>query len=321
MFENLDLKTKVFAELDQVVKPDAILATNTSSLDIDKIAAATDRRENVLGVHFFSPANVMRLVELVKGGQSSPSTMATLLGVAKKLGKLGVIAGNCFGFIGNRMMRPYIREAQFLVEEGASVEQVNSALYDFGMAMGPLAMLDQIGLDVIWSIEEAARELESVDVRRPLVLKHLLDAVRLGQKSGSGWSTIDQRRKPVADPEVEQMIAQVATGAGICRREIGREEIVERCIFALINEGVRILEDGIARQPSDIDVVYLSGYGFPAWRGGPMFYANTLGTQAVFDKITGFERRFGPELWTPAPLLERLVTERRSLGSKAAEAA
>jgi 3-hydroxyacyl-CoA dehydrogenase len=306
VFENLGVKQQVFAEIDAVAKPDCVLATNTSSLNIDEIAAATRRPEMVIGLHFFSPANIMRLVEIVRGKSTRPEVTATAAALTKKLGKLGVLAGNCRGFIGNRMINVYGREAQFLVEEGASVEQVNQALYDFGMAMGPLAMYDLVGNDVMWNIEEESRALEAPGTRRPLVLQQLCESGRLGQKSGKGWSKYDENRKPSPDPEVAALIEKTAREAGMERRAIAPQEIVDRCIFALVNEGARILEEGMALRASDIDVVYMTGYGFPAWRGGPMFYADTVGLKNVVAKIDEFARRHGPALWSPAPLLKRL---------------
>jgi 3-hydroxyacyl-CoA dehydrogenase len=270
VFENLTVKQQVFREIDGVAKPGCVLATNTSSLDIDPIAAATKRPDMVIGLHFFSPANIMRLVEIVRGSNTRPEVTATAVALAKRLGKIGVIAGNCPGFIGNRMINVYGREAQFLLEEGATVEDVNQALFDFGMAMGPLAMYDLVGNDVMRDI--AAISGPAV-ARSPLVLPKLCALGRLGQKTGAGWSRYDENRKPSADPEVAALIESAARSAGIERRVISKEEIVDRCIDALVNEGARILEEGMALRASDIDVIYLTGYGFPAWRGGPMFYA------------------------------------------------
>jgi 3-hydroxyacyl-CoA dehydrogenase len=212
----------------------------------------------------------MRLIEIVRGGATRPEVTATAVALAKRLGKIGVIAGNCPGFIGNRMINVYGREAQFLLEEGASVEDVNQALYDFGMAMGPLAMFDLVGNDVMRDIAAISG---SAAARNPLVLPKLCEMGRLGQKTGKGWSQYDENRKPSPDPEVAALIESTARAAGIQRRVISKEEIVDRCILALVNEGARILDEGMALRASDIDVIYLTGYGFPAWRGGPMFYA------------------------------------------------
>jgi 3-hydroxyacyl-CoA dehydrogenase len=309
VFENMAIKKQVFKELDAIAKADCVLATNTSSLDIDEIATATSRPGMVLGVHFFSPANIMRLVEVVRGEDTSREVLATAMALAKKLGKIGVVAGNRYGFIGNRMMQAYVREAKFLLEEGASVETVNGALYEFGMAMGPFAMEDQVGLDVMQHIDEEAKRFEKPGIRRPLVLARLIEAGRLGVKNGKGWSKYDESRKASPDLEVAALIKSVSKDAGIALRAIGKEEVVDRCIFALVNEGARILEEGIALRAVDIDIVYLTGYGFPNWRGGPMFYADTVGLKNVVARIEEFCASHGADLWTPAPLLKRLALE------------
>lgn len=309
VFENMDVKKSVFREIDKIAKPGCVLASNTSSLDIDEIASATSRPEMVIGNHFFSPANVMRLLEVVRGKNTSAETIATSMALGKRLGKVAVLAGNCHGFIGNRMIGPYLREAQFLVEEGATVEQVNQALYDFGMAMGPLAMDDLAGLDVGWAIRKEFARFEKPGVRKPLVPDLLCEMGRFGQKTGRGWSQYDQNRKPSPDPETAALIEKTAEKVGIRRRRIASQEIVDRCIYALVNEGARILEDGIALRAVDIDVTYLYGYGFPAWRGGPMFYAGTVGLNNVITRIEEFERVHGSDLWSPAPLLKRLAEE------------
>jgi 3-hydroxyacyl-CoA dehydrogenase len=306
VFEDLAVKKQVFAEIDRIAKPACVLATNTSALDVDQIAATTQRPHMVVGLHFFSPANIMRLIEIVRGKATGKEVLATAMALAKKLGKIGVLARNSPGFIGNRMVAVYGREAQFLIEEGASVEDVNQALFDFGMAMGPLAMLDMAGLDVLWQVQKQAEELRP-SARRPLVLEHLYGMGRLGQKSGQGWSKYDENRKPSADPEVAALIERTAREAGIEQRRITREEIVERCILALVNEGARILEEGVALRAVDIDIVYLNGYGFPPWRGGPMFYADTLGLKHVLARIEEFKKQHGSDLWAPAPLLKGLA--------------
>jgi 3-hydroxyacyl-CoA dehydrogenase len=303
VFENMALKKSVFAELDRIAKHTCILATNTSTLDIDEIASATKRPEMVVGHHFFSPANVMRLLEVVRGKATSKEVLATSMALARRLKEIAVLAGNCRGFIGNRMIHFYLREAEFLLEEGASVEEINSALVDFGMAMGPLAMADLAGIDVGWRIRQESMHLEKPGVRRPLVSDRLYQLGRYGQKTGRGFSLYDANRKPSPDPEVAALAAQT----GIPPRAIGREEIVERCIYALINEGARILEEGIALRAVDIDIVYLNGYGFPAARGGPMFYADTVGIDKVLKRIEEFEKLHGAALWSPAPLLRRLA--------------
>lgn len=315
VFENIGIKKQVFAELDAIAKPQCILATNTSALDIDEIAAVTSRAHMVLGVHFFSPANIMRLVEVVRGKATSKEVLATAMALAKKLGKIGVVAGNSYGFIGNRMMQAYVREAKFLLEEGASVEQVNAALYDFGMAMGPFAMEDQVGLDVMHHIDEEARRFEKSGIRRPLVLARMIAAGHLGVKNGRGWSKYDELRKASADPAVTALIEEASRDAGIARRSIAKDEIVDRCILALVNESARILEEGVALRSVDIDIVYLTGYGFPAWRGGPMFYADTVGLNEIVKRIEEFGARLGAELWTPAPLLKRLAGQGKTFHS------
>jgi len=307
VFEGMALKKQVFAEIDGIAKPGCILASNTSYLDIDEIASVTRRPEMVLGHHYFSPANVMRLLEIVRGRATSKAVLATSMALAKRLNKIGVLAGNARGFIGNRMLGPYLREAQFLVEEGAAVEDVNQALYDFGMAMGPLAMSDLAGLDVGWRIRKEFKHLEKPGVRVPLVADQLCEMGRFGQKTGRGWSQYDENRQPSHDPETAAMIERAAREAGIERRAISREEIVDRCLFALVNEGAHLLGEGIALRAADIDIVYLNGYAFPAWRGGPMFYADTVGLKTVLARVEEFRGRHGADLWTPAPLLMRLV--------------
>lgn len=309
VFEGMGLKKQVFREIDLVAKPSCILASNTSSLDIDEIASATRRPESVIGHHFFSPANVMRLLEVVRGKATAREAIATSMALAKRLKKVAVLAGNCRGFIGNRMLGPYFREAQFLIEEGATVEAVNQTLYDFGWAMGPLAVSDLAGLDVGWRIRKEFKHLEKPGVRVPLVADRLCELGRFGQKTRRGFSLYDENRRPLADPETAALIEQVARQAGIERGTVQAEEIVDRCLFALVNEGARLLGEGIALRAVDIDIVYLNGYGFPAWRGGPMFYADTVGLEKVLGRVREFEARHGSDLWSPAPLLEQLASD------------
>ena len=309
VFENMALKKQIFAELDMIAKPDCILASNTSSLDVDEIAAATKRPKSVVGTHFFSPANVMKLLEVVRGKETSMEVIASAMALGKKLGKTAVLAGNCFGFIGNRMVAPYLREAYFLVEEGATVEQVNQALYDFGMAMGPLAMDDMAGIDVGYLVRKESARFELPNVRKPLVADALYKLGRYGQKTGRGWSVYDSKRNASPDGEVEELIRKMASETGIAQRKIDANEIVERCIYALVNEGARVLEEGIALRAVDIDITYIYGYGFPAWRGGPMFYADTVGLKEVLRRVHEFKSQHGAPLWAPAPLLERLAKE------------
>jgi 3-hydroxyacyl-CoA dehydrogenase len=306
VFESMALKKQVFAELDDVAKAGAILASNTSTLDIDEIAASTSRPEFVLGTHFFSPANVMRLLEIVRGRRTGKEVIATALELSKKLGKVGVLVGNCRGFVGNRMFHPYVREAVFLVEEGAGIEAVDQALLDFGMAMGPLAVGDLAGLDVGWRIRQEYRHLEKPGLRQPMAHDRLCEMGRLGQKTGAGWYRYDDKRRAVPDPEVARLVRKWAAEAGIPQREISAEEVVDRCVYALVNEGARILEEGLALRAGDIDTVYINGYGFPSYRGGPMWYADTVGLKGLLDRVREFESQQG-ELWHPAPLLERLA--------------
>ena len=308
VFEELTLKQQVFAEIDKVARPGALLGTNTSTLDIDAIASPTTRPADVIGLHFFSPANVMRLLEIVRGRATSAATLATALGFAKALGKVGVAVNNGPGFVGNRMMFPYMYETQYMVEEGATPEQVDKALTDFGMAMGMFAVDDMAGIDVAIRAQRALNHFSSPEERRPLVQAALVEAGRLGQKTGKGWYVYGDDRKPKPDPAVVDLIRAKARDAGIPQRTFTNEEIVERAIYALINEGARVIEDRLVIRASDIDTIYVTGYGFPAWRGGPMFYADRVGLGTIYERIASFQREFGPR-WTPAPLLERLARE------------
>ena len=308
VFENLALKKQIASALDAVVKPDAIIATNTSTLNIDDIAAATGRPAKVVGLHFFSPANVMRLVEIVRGAVTSPETLATAMAVAKRLGKVGVVVGNCAGFVGNRMMFPYMYEAQFLVEEGATPQQVDEALTGFGMAMGIFAVDDMAGLDVAWRVRQELGQFTEPGARKPLVADRLCEMGRFGQKTGKGWYLYGDDRKPRPDPEVLALIEELAIGHGISGRSFTSDEILERTIYALINEGARTLDEGFALRAADIDVIYTNGYGFPAWRGGPMFYADRVGLKKIYDRVSAFHRELG-QRWAPAPLLARLAKD------------
>jgi 3-hydroxyacyl-CoA dehydrogenase len=308
VFEGMALKKEVFKELDRICKPGAILASNTSTLSIDEIASSTSRPEFVIGTHFFSPANVMRLLEIVRGKATSKEVIATCMQLSKPLGKVGVLVGNCRGFVGNRMFGPYRREAQFLVEEGARIEAVDQALSDFGMAMGPLATGDLAGLDVGWRIRKEYRHLEKPGIRQPFAEDQLCELGRFGQKTGAGWYKYDDQRRATSDPAVEEFVGKWVTEAGIAQRQITPQEITERCLYALVNEGARILEDGFALRASDIDIIYLNGYGFPAHRGGPMWYADTIGLKNVYDRIQEFHREHG-EIWQPAPLLKQLAEQ------------
>ena len=315
VFEEMDAKKKIFAEIDQLAKATCVLASNTSTLDIDEIAAATRRPEMVVGHHFFSPANVMRLLEVVRGKATSDAVLEASMALAKKLKKVAVLSGNARGFIGNRLLHPYLREAQFLVEEGASVEDVNEAIYDFGMPMGPLALCDLIGLDIEHRIHQESRLLHKPGIREPFCIDLLYEAGRFGQKNGKGFSLYADGRQPVSDPAVQEMIQTAAVGQGIPQRSISREEIVDRCVLSMANEGARVLEAGTAIRSVDIDVVYLTGYGFPSYRGGPMFYAEERGLDRVLARIEEFRAAHGDDFWAPAPLLAQLAKEGKKFGS------
>lgn len=307
VFENLAIKKQVFEKLDSVCKDGAILATNTSTLDVDAIAGATRRPHDVIGLHFFSPAHIMRLLEIVRGAETSGEVIATSLALAKRLRKIGVVVGNCFGFVGNRMLYSYGRENQFLLLEGAAPEQIDRALYDWGMAMGPNAVGDLAGLDVGYKVRQERTDLPD-DPRFYRVADLLVEQGRFGQKTGKGmYLYAEESRSPTPDPEVQTLINRESERLGIERREIEPQEIIERCIYGLIGEGARILEDGIAARSSDIDVIWTNGYGFPRHRGGPMHYADTIGLAAVYEKICEFRDRFGAEFWEPPALLKDLA--------------
>lgn len=308
VFENMALKKQIAGSVASLGKADQVFATNTSTLDIDEIATATGRAAKVLGLHFFSPANVMRLVEIVRGKATSPETLATAMAVARKLGKVGVVVGNGPGFVGNRMMFPYMYEAQFLVEDGATPQQVDDALTGFGMAMGMFAVDDMAGLDVAWRVRQELNQFSEPGARKPIVSERLCEMGRFGQKTGKGWYVYGDDRKPQPDPEVLALIEELAVANGIRRRTFTNEEIIERTIYALINEGARVLDEGYALRAADIDVIYTNGYGFPAWRGGPMFYADRVGLKKIYDRVSAFHQELG-QRWAPAPLLARLAKE------------
>jgi 3-hydroxyacyl-CoA dehydrogenase len=309
--EDMALKQRVFREIDAVAKPECVLGTNTSTLDIDAIASETSRPESVVGLHFFSPANVMRLLEIVRGDETTPAVLATALAFGKALGKVGVVVGNGPGFVGNRMMFPYMYESQFLVEEGATPEQVDRALTNFGMAMGMFAVDDMAGIDVAWHAKRALGHFQDPSVRKPLVQDRLFEMGRLGQKTGAGWYRYDEARKASPDPDVIELIRAQARQAGIPQRTFSDAEIVERTVYALINEGARVLDDGCALRASDIDVIYVNGYGFPSWRGGPMLHADLVGLSSVLERISSFHEAFG-DRWAPAPLLQQLAADGRT---------
>ena len=305
-YEDMAVKQDVFKRLDAVGKRGAILATNTSTLDVDQIAAATTRPQDVIGTHFFSPANVMRLLEIVRGRQTSKDVLATVLQLAKRLKKVGVVSGVCDGFIGNRMLEQYLRQSMFLVDEGASPRQVDAAMVRFGMAMGPFAVGDLAGLDIGYAIRQR-RYVEKPHVTYSRVGDRVVELGRLGQKTGKGWyryETGDRTAKP--DPAIDELVTQYRNEIGMRPRTITEDEIVQRCVYALVNEGAKILEEGIALRASDIDVVYLTGYGFPAAKGGPMFYAQTVGLKNVVESMREFARNTHADakFWQPAKLLQ-----------------
>ena len=311
VFEDLELKQSIFRELDAICKPGAILASNTSALDLNKIAAATSRPESVIGLHFFSPANVMKLLEVVRGEASSATTIVTAMAVAKKIGKIAVLSGVCHGFIGNRMLFQRGAEANRIILEGATPAQVDRVLFDFGFPMGPFAMSDLAGLDIGWKAEKST----SSSVR-----DILCESGRRGQKNGRGYYTYDpQTRESTPDPEVEQMIRDFAVGQGIEQREVTDAEVLERCLFPMVNEGAKILEEGIALRGSDIDVVWVNGYGWPVYRGGPMHWADSLGLAEVAAKISAYSASLGGRHWELSPLLARLAADGGSLSSYAAQ--
>ena len=309
VFEELPLKKEVFARLDRVCKPEAILATNTSTLDVDAIAAATVRPEQVIGTHFFSPANVMKLMENVRGARTSPETIATVMKLSKKLGKVGVLVGVCDGFVGNRMLYAYRRQADFLLEEGALPEQIDRVIYDFGLPMGPYQMADLAGLDVSWRVRKAQAPTRPAHLRYSPIADRICEQGRYGQKTGAGWYRYEEgSRTPIPDPAIHELIAGVSAELGITRRAIGDDEIVPRCLYPLVNEGAKILDEGLALRASDIDVIWMHGYGFPRYRGGPMFWADLVGLRTIYDAMSRLHDEHG-EWLEPAPLLKRLAEQ------------
>src|SRR5271169_732099 len=303
VFENMDLKKNVFERLDGVAKPGAILVSNTSYLNIDEIAAKTKRPEDVLGMHFFSPANVMRQLEIVRGAKTSKSVLATIVQLAPKIGKVGVVVGVCHGFVGNRMLNQRQGEAMKLILEGATPWGVDRVLTDFGMPMGPFAMSDLAGLDIGWSAETS---------KRSTIREILCEEGRRGQKTGAGFYDYDEARTPKPSAHVETIIRDFAASKGVEQRAIGDAEILERCIYPMINEGAKILEEGKAQRASDIDIVWIYGYGWPVYRGGPMFYADLVGLEKVLAKMKNFEATMGED-FKPAPLLEKVAAEKKQL--------
>jgi len=307
VFEEMDVKKDVFRKIDKLARPDAILATNTSTLDIDAIASVTSRPERVIGTHFFSPANVMKLLEIVRGAKTSPELIGDALSLSKQLAKVGVVSGNCDGFIGNRMLAHYRREADFLLEEGATPQQIDRVIREFGFPMGPYAMVDLAGLDISWRVRKRRNAERPPLGRYSKVADRLCEMGRFGQKTGSGFYKYESgNRTPLPDPEVEALIRAAAREDGIKQREITDDEIRKRCIYALVNEGCNVLGDGIAIRAGDVDVVWVYGYAFPSWRGGPLRYAQSVGLRAVYDDILAFQKQHGV-YWTPSPLLEKLA--------------
>jgi 3-hydroxyacyl-CoA dehydrogenase len=314
VFENMDLKKATFADLGKVTRPDCILASNSSTLDIDQFASASGRPSQVLGHHYFSPANVMKLLEIVRGRETSKEAIATSLKLAKKLGKVGVVVGNCFGFVANRMLAYYMREAYLLLEEGASVEQIDRVLTEFGLPVGPYGMQDIAGIDVGARIRQYLKSIGKSRAEGPqsAIPDRLFEMGRYGQKTGAGWYKYDApgSRNRTTDPLIEELANEEAKKRGIVRRPIPDEEIIARIMTALANEGARVLEDKFATRPGDIDVIYVYGFGFPRHRGGPMFHAETVGLPTVLSRVNEYRARFG-DYWEPAPLLEKLVAEGR----------
>jgi 3-hydroxyacyl-CoA dehydrogenase len=317
VFEEMGVKQKVFAELDRVMKPGAILASNTSTLDLNQIASFTQRPQDVIGTHFFSPANVMKLLEVVRGEKTAKDVLATVMALGKKIKKTAVVSGVCDGFIGNRMIEQYSRQAGFLLDEGCTPAQVDRAVEKFGFAMGPFRMGDLAGNDIGWAIRKR-RAVEKPDLRYSKTADLLCELGRYGQKTGAGWYDYQAgKRDAIPSALVEQMVAENRQSLGITPRKVSDDEIVQRLVFSLVNEAAHILEEGIASRPGDIDMVYLTGYGFPIWRGGPMMYADTVGLYNVVQTMQRFARNplDDASFWQPAPLLARLVAEGKTFNN------
>ena len=306
VFEEMDVKRSVFAEIDRLARDDAILATNTSTLDVDEIARATKRPESVLGTHFFSPANVMTLLEVVRAEKTSKDIVASVMAMAKSINKVGVVVGVCDGFVGNRMLAPYFRQGDFLVEEGALPQDVDRVIEEYGFRMGPFRVSDLAGLDISWAIEKRRAETRHSDERFSPLLDSICQLGRYGQKTGAGWYRYEDGRTALPDPVVEELITARSREMDLNRRPIDDDEILQRCMYSMINEGAKILEEGLAIRASDIDVIWLNGYGFPRHRGGPMFYADTVGLRQVYDTLERFRREWGDK-WQPAALLRQLA--------------
>jgi len=313
VYEDMAIKQEVFRTLDQVCKAGTVLATNTSTLDVNEIAAVTRRPDDVIGLHFFAPANIMNLVEIVRGQKTSREVVATAMAIAKAIKKTGVLVGVCFGFVGNRMFLPYVREAQLMVLEGVLPERIDKIAYDWGMAMGPLVVMDLSGLDVFYRINQAWPD-RPADPAYFRLCNVLHEMGRRGQKSGAGFYRY-KGHDAVPDGEVMKIASREAGRLQIQRRDISDEEITERLFYSMINEGARILQEGIALRPGDIDVIFVHGYGMPRYRGGPMCYASTIGLSRVYEAICRYRDHYGEEYWAPAPLLEQLVRQDRDFSS------
>ena len=307
VFENLDLKCETFAQLDKVMKAGAVLATNTSTLDVDKIAAATSRPEDVIGMHFFSPANVMKLCEVVRGEKTADDVIKTAMGTSKAIGKIPALVGVCDGFVGNRMLHQYQRQAGYMIEDGAMPWDVDRVFVAFGLPMGPFAMSDLAGLDVGYRVRKEREKFRPSNERYSDIADKIVEMDRLGQKTGAGFYKYEGRTGS-PDPAIEELILDTSRSKGIARREFTDEEIEKRLIYSMINEGAKLLEEGIAIRPSDIDVVYVNGYGFPPWRGGPMKHADMVGLDNILADIDAFQAQDG-QGWHAADLLRRLVAE------------
>ena len=309
VFETMEVKEQVFKKLDQVAKQGAILATNTSGLDINQIASYTKRPQDVIGMHFFSPANVMKLLENVRGAKTGKDVIATVMNLSKKIGKVPVLVGVCEGFVGNRMLRQRGVQASYLIEEGATPQQVDKVLYDFGFPMGPFAMSDLAGNDVGWRIRQGKKEKDQSNQRYSgYVADAICERGRFGQKTGKGWFLYNlPDRTPIPDPEVQKIIEETSKKLGIKRREVSDQEILERTLYPMVNEGAKILEEGMAQRALDIDVIWVNGYGWPVYRGGPMFWADQIGVKKIYEALNRYHEQTGDSFWKPAPLLKKLA--------------
>ena len=313
VFEDIGVKKTTFEAIDRIAKPGAILASNTSYLDVAKIASFTSRPADVVGMHFFSPANVMKLLENVRTASTAPDVLATVMQVGKKLGKVAVLVGGADGFVGNRMLAQRSREVLFLLEEGALPRQIDSVLYEFGFAMGPFAVSDLAGLDIGWRNRQSRAHLRKPGVRDCNLLDKVCELGRFGQKTSAGWYRYEAgSRVPLADPVIERLIVDHSKEHGIVRRNIEKAEILERCLYSMINEAAKILQEGVAARAVDVDMVWLHGYGFPRYRGGPLFYADEVGVRNVYQAILKYRDQFGPDFWTPAPLLDEMAVSGKS---------